>query len=165
MGAEMCAEHDSMFIVGIDPGLSGALAVLSLSGTLITLADTPTLTLKVQRGRKQVYDVPGMVKLLRPYGGLHVHVYIEESQAMPGQGSRSMFTVGLGYGVWLGILATLELPYTSVRPAVWKPTFSLGRDKETARLRAQQLYPGADLRRKRDHGRAEALLLAAYGLR
>jgi crossover junction endodeoxyribonuclease RuvC len=165
MGAEMCAEHHSTFVIGIDPGLAGALAVLSLSGTLITLADTPTLTLKVQRGRKQVYDVPGMVKLLRPYAGLHLHVYIEESQAMPGQGSRSMFTVGLGYGLWLGILATLELQYTSVRPAVWKQAFNLGRDKEASRLRAMQLYPAADLRRKRDHDRAEALLLAAYGLR
>jgi crossover junction endodeoxyribonuclease RuvC len=161
----MCVAHDSTFVIGIDPGLSGAVAVLSLSGTLVALHDTPTLTLKVQRGRKQVYDVPGMVTLLRPYAGLPCHVMIEESQPMPGQGTRSMFTVGLGYGAWLGILASLALPYTSVRPAVWKQAFSLGRDKEASRLRAMQLYPAADLRLKKHHGRAEALLLAAYGLR
>ena len=84
---------------------------------------------------------------------------------MPGQGTRSMFTVGLGYGLWLGILASLRIPYTPVRPAIWKRSMGLSKDKEGARLRAMQLYPGADLRRKRDHGRAEALLLAHGPLR
>ena len=112
-----------------------------------------------------MYDAPGLVALLEPYSGLQVHVWIEASQAMPGQGTRSMLTIGFGYGLFLGILATLRLPYTAVRPAVWKRSMGLGKGKEASRLRAQQLYPGADLRRKRDHGRAEALLLAAYGLR
>ena len=152
-----------MSIVGIDPGLAGAVAVLDANGTLDALADTPTLVLKVQRGTRQVYDVPGMAALLRPYAGLHVHVCVEESQPMPGQGSRSMFTTGYGYGLWLGILASLALPYTSVRPSVWKRALALGKDKETSRLRAMQLFPGADLRLKKHHGRAEALLLAYYG--
>ena len=69
-----------MSIVGIDPGLAGAVAVLDANGTLDALADTPTLVLKVQRGTRQVYDVPGMAALLRPYAGLHVHVIVEESQ-------------------------------------------------------------------------------------
>jgi len=90
---------------------------------------------------------------------------LEESQAMPGQGTRSMFTVGVGFGLWLGVLAALQMPYTRIRPQVWKKALGLGKDKEAARLRAMQLYPGADLRRKQDHGRAEALLLAWYGWR
>ena len=102
---------------------------------------------------------------ITPYAGRHSHVVIEESQAMPGQGTRSMFTTGYGMGIWVGILATLELPYTSVRPSVWKRSLALGKDKEASRLRAMQLFPGADLRRKKDHGRAEALLLAYYGCR
>jgi len=154
-----------VYIIGIDPGLGGAVAVLDANGTLGALADTPVLTLKVQRGIRQVYDVPGMVELLRPYAGHQAHVLIEEAQPMPGQGTRSMLTIGFGYGLWIGILASLALPYSAVRPAVWKKAFSLGRDKEASRLRAQQLYPGADLRRKRDHGRAESSLLAHYGLR
>ena len=84
---------------------------------------------------------------------------------MPGQGPRSMFTTGYGYGLWIGLLTTLQLPYTPIRPGIWKRTLALGKDKEASRVRAMQLYPGADLRRKRDHGRAEALLLAPYGLR
>lgn len=154
-----------MYIVAIDPGLSGAVAVLTPAGMLEALADTPTLVLRVQRGSKQVYDVPGMASLLEPYSGLQVHVWIEESQPMPGQGTRSMFTIGYGYGLWVGILATLRMAYTPVRPAQWKRAMQLSKDKEACRLKAMQLYPTADLRRKRDHGRAEALLLAHYGLR
>ena len=82
---------------------------------------------------------------------------------MPGQGVSSTWTTGYGFGVWLGVLAALALPHTRVRPAIWKRAMGLGKDKEQARLRAIQLFPSADLRRKKDHGRAEALLLAWYG--
>ncbi len=82
--------------IGIDPGLSGALAVVAPDGTLEALWDTPVLTLKVARGTRQVYDVPGMCGLLQPYAGVGLHAVIEESQAMPGQGTRSMFTSLLG---------------------------------------------------------------------
>jgi crossover junction endodeoxyribonuclease RuvC len=146
--------------IGIDPGLTGALAVLAPDGTLEALWDVPMLTLRTNRGTRQEYDVPGLVGLLAPYRGPQVHVVIEESQAMPGQGTRSMFTIGLGMGVWLGILATFGLAYTRVRSGVWKTALGLGKDKEQARLRAMQLYPGADLRHKCDHGRAEVFLLA-----
>jgi hypothetical protein len=150
-------------ILGIDPGLTGAVAVLDAAGALVALHDTPVLTLRTSRGTRQEYDVPGLVALLGPYAGLQTHVMIEEAQAMPGQGTRSMFTIGLGMGVWLGILGALGLAYTRVRPGVWKRSLGLSSDKEQARLRAMQLFPGADLRRKRGHGRAEALLLAWYG--
>ncbi len=75
-----------------------------------------------------------------------------------------MFTIGVGFGAWLGLLGALEIPYTRVRPARWKHALGLrGKDKEAARLRAQQLFPSADLQLKKHHGRAEALLLASYG--
>jgi hypothetical protein len=149
--------------IGIDPGLSGALAVLAPDGTLEALWDTPTLTLRSRRRLRQEYDMPGLVALLAPYGGPQTHVMIEESQSMPGQGVRSMFTCGLGLGVWLGILAAVALPHTRIRPHIWKKALGLGQDKEASRLRAMQLYPHADLRLKKHHGRAEALLLARYG--
>jgi crossover junction endodeoxyribonuclease RuvC len=136
--------------------------VVDPAGAFVAVHDTPTLTLRVARGVKQTYDVPGMVALVAPYAGAGLHVIIEQSQAMPGQGTRSMFTCGYGYGLWVGIFSALQVPYTPVRPAVWKKAFSLGKDKEQSRLRAQQLFPAADLRRKRDHGRAEALLLAHW---
>lgn len=149
--------------IGIDPGLTGAVTVLQPDGTLATVADTPTLTITSGRSTKQEYDVPGLVALLRPYAGPGAHVLIEESQAMPGQGVRSMWTTGYGFGLWLGVLAALALPYTRIRPPVWKQALHLGKDKEHSRLRAMQLFPSADLRLKKHHGRAEALLLAWYG--
>jgi len=147
---------------GIDPGLSGAVAMLGADGALVALHDTPVLTLPTSRGNRQEYDTVGMAKLLQPYGAPGVHVMLEESQAMPGQGVRSMFTVGLGFGVWLGILGALELAHTRIRPRVWKRRLGLTRDKEQARWRAMQLFPTADLRLKKHHERAEAILLAYY---
>ena len=74
-----------------------------------------------------------------------------------------MWTTGYGFGIWIGLLAALQLPYSWVRPQVWKQAMGLGKAKEPSRLRAMQLFPRADLRRRKDHGRAEALLLAWYG--
>src|SRR5262249_33408909 len=133
-----------MHRVGIDPGLSGAVAVLDHTGTLVALYDTPVLTLRTSRGTRQEYDVPGLVALLASYASPQSHVYIEEAGARPGQGVKSMFTVGVGFGLWLGVLGALHFPYTRVRPQIWKRAMGLGKDKEQARLRAQQLYPGAD---------------------
>ena len=69
---------------------------------------------------------------------------------------------GYGYGLWVGILAALQVPYTPVRPAVWKKAFSLGKDKEQSRLRAQQLFPGADLRLRKHHGKLRQHMVYVY---
>jgi hypothetical protein len=69
-----------MCICGIDPGLSGALAVLTPDGTLEALWDTPTLVLHTSRGTRQEYDMPGVVGLLAPYTASQTHVIIEEAQ-------------------------------------------------------------------------------------
>lgn len=152
-----------MDTIGLDPGLSGALAVLTDEGALLALYDTPMLTLSTSRGTRQEYDIPGLVTLLAPYAGLQAHVVLEESQAMPGQGVRSMWTTGYGFGIWVALLAALQMPHTRIRPAIWKRALGLGKDKEQARLRAMQLFPTADLRLKKHHGRAESLLLAWWG--
>jgi hypothetical protein len=68
---------------GIDPGLSGAPAVLAPDGTREALWATPTLTLRTSRSSRQGYDLPGMGRLLAPYAGPQTHVSIEEAQAMP----------------------------------------------------------------------------------
>lgn len=105
-----------MYHIGIDPGLSGALAVLDHAGALVALYDVPVPTLRTSRGSRTEYDLPGMAALLRPYTGAGVQVLIEEAQAMPGQGTRSMFQIGLGFGVWLGILGALGLAHTRNPP-------------------------------------------------
>jgi hypothetical protein len=71
------------------------------------------------------------------------------------------------YGVTLGILAALHLPYTIVAAAQWKKFLRVSANKEAARARATELLPGAahQWRRKRDYNRAEAALVALYGAR
>jgi crossover junction endodeoxyribonuclease RuvC len=95
-----------------------------------------------------------------------LHIAIEHVGAMPGQGLTSTFRFGMGYGIWLGLVAGLGHPYTLVRPQIWKPKMmgGRGRDKSAARLRAIELFPAmADqLARVKDDGRAEALLLCEW---
>jgi crossover junction endodeoxyribonuclease RuvC len=150
------------YLIGIDPGLTGALAVLTADGTFVAVFDTPTLTLVKRQSLRQAFDLVALARLLAPYAGEPVHVMLEESQSMPGQGVASTFQTGVGFGVWLGVVGALGLPHTLVRPFVWKKALRVGADKEQCRLRAQQLFPGADLHLKKHHGRSEALLIAWY---
>jgi hypothetical protein len=85
---------------------------------------------------------------------------------MPRQGASSGFKYGRSVGAIEAAIALCEIPLEIVEPAVWKRAFRLpGKDKEAARQRALDLFPAAHalLARKRDHGRAESLLLAHYG--
>lgn len=154
---------ETMRIVGIDPGKTGAIAVVS-----DTWADVQDCPVFGTRSRPGGLNPDGMISVLRsiePH-----HVVIETQQAMPKQGVSSTFTTGYGYGLWVGIITTLGLPWTAVRPAAWKRVMLAGldkTDKSVSRVVASRLFPAlaADLARVSDHGRAEALLIAAYGRR
>jgi crossover junction endodeoxyribonuclease RuvC len=150
-------------IIGIDPGISGALAFLN--DGKVSIIDTPVIKIKKGKTSKSEFLPSEMAGLLRDAGG-GCHVFIESVHAMPGQGVTSMFGFGVGYGLWLGIVAALGLPHTKVTPQAWKKAMMQGMaDKNASRIRAQELFPQSTelLARKKDHGRAEALLVAAYG--
>ena len=156
-----------MHIIGIDPGLTGAVAVLP-EGLFF---DTPTASVK--KGGKKVYLVADMVAIFNAYvfdaSFPDTHVYIEDVHAMPGQGVSSTFSFGRGYGLWEGIVAALGIPYTLVSPVRWKRAMmdGMGKEKGASRVRAGQLFPRfvGQLTRVKDHGRADALLIAEYGRR
>lgn len=143
-------------IIAIDPGKTGAIAY-----------DVPGAALKV-------YDMPdtpaGVVSLLRslswaPDGAFCL---IEKQQAMPKQGVSSMFTLGEGYGFLQATVMTLGLPLDFVRPADWKRKLGLtNADKTGSRAMAARLFPDQadEFKRVKDHGRAEAALLAVYARR
>ncbi len=101
--------------------------------------------------------------------GLHLHAYIERAQAMPKQGVTSMFNYGKGFGLWLGLLIGIGLPYTLVSPRRWKAAMlsDMPKDKGASILRAKQLFPqcASQLQLVKHHNRAEAPLIAAYGQR
>lgn len=146
--------------LGIDPGKSGAICLLHGEGVLIK--DTPVM----HDGDKNQYDIKEMieiVKLFRTIGGGWPTAIIEQVNAMPGQGVTSMFSMGYGLGLWHSILACHGVPFVRVRPQEWKKSFGLkGKDKGASILRAQELYPQADIRLKKHHDRAEALLMAEF---
>ena len=93
-------------------------------------------------------------------------IYLEEVNAMPSDGVTGAFSFGQGYGILHGIIATLQIPITLVRPAVWKKSMKAPADKDGARIRASQLMPriSDQWKKKSEDGKAEASLLALYGL-
>lgn len=156
-----------MIYLGIDPGLDGAIAYVGTDPHVVHVVDTPTLTVTSSAGSRREYNLAEMRNLLTLY---HVDMaFVEKVHSMPGQGVRSMFTMGAGYGAWLGLLAGLQIPTTLVTPQRWKKVMlaDQGQDKDASRLRAIQLFPteAAYFARKKDDGRAEAALIAEYGRR
>jgi crossover junction endodeoxyribonuclease RuvC len=155
----------SIFI-GIDPGLFGAVAGIDHRGNIISVQDTPIVKVKKSKGYKNTYIESQMATILNGLieaaGATGCQVMLENVHAMPGQGVTAMFNMGVGLGLWRGIIATLRLPVTFVEPATWKKEVGIlkGSDKGQSIVRAAQLFPKADLARKKDDGRADALLMA-----
>jgi len=161
-----------MIIFGIDPGLDGAVAAINTFGEARDVQDTPTLTMKRGKsGKKRVYNVPVMVGLLRVHEYAQcVHVYMERVHAMPGQGVTSMFSMGMGLGVWEGIVTTLGYSLHYVTPQAWKKVMMAGMPKEKGAsvVKAIQLWPSeagqyTTKRGRKLDGRADAMLIAEYG--
>lgn len=155
-----------MIILGIDPGLSGALAIIEdgpQGGCLCV--DMPTLALSRGGKARREIDAHQLATLIVNW--MPTHAFIEGMRAMPGQGVSSMFALGKGYGIILGVLAATSIPYTVVDARKWKNAFSLNKDKDAAKARASQLLPAAAHQwpLKKHDGRAEAALLALYGVR
>ena len=97
------------------------------------------------------------------------HAFVEKAQSMPGQGIASTARYMTGYGQILGILAGLYIPKTLVHPRTWKTKMmkDMPKEKGASILRCQQLYPEFAkefLTLKKHHGRADAILIAAYGV-
>jgi len=146
-----------MITIGVDPGITGAIAILS--GDAAEVHDMPVALVKKGKNEvmaaelSRILDIPGEVVL-----------WLEQVHAMPGQGVASSFGFGRSLGVVEGVAAALQIPVHFVTPQKWKKHFKLQRsDKDVSRTIASQLYPQAELHRKRDIGRADALLIARYG--
>lgn len=148
-------------VLGIDPGCSGALVIVTEQGGYIDHLAMPTIKV----GTKSRVNGAAVAAWVRQYG--ITHAYLEQVGAMPGQGTASMFTFGHAAGVAEGILQGLNIPYTLVTPQAWKKSAGLiGSDKDAARSRAIQLYPGLRALDAKAKGQAiaDALLIARHGI-
>jgi hypothetical protein len=146
-------------ILGVDPGLSGALAVVELINGVPMLLDVVDMPC-TGSGAKARIDAIAAAEWI----GKHAPsvAYVERAQAMPRQGASSGFLYGRLVGAIETVVTLCRVPVTLVEPSTWKRRLHLpGKDKEAARQRALQLFPTqhALLARKKDHGRAEAALL------
>lgn len=170
-------ETQSIFL-GIDPGLTGALAVLSDDLKIIKFYDTPVLVVMSAKKKRQQMNAP-MIRIMfeeiRSVYGSDLLAVIEKVSAMPsthegdkgtGMGATSAFNYGKGVGIWLGLLAGCQIPFEEVHPATWKASLlrDMGKDKDASRVKAMNLFPhiASQLQLKKHHGRADALLMAAY---
>ena len=154
-----------MVIVGIDPGLSGAIGVLESSGKASTVLDMPIMVKGKGTGAvKNCVNPRGLYDLLMRLGSIDYCV-LETVNSMPGQGVAGVFSLGDTYGAIRSVIACLGIPLINVPPVTWKKHFKIQKDKEVARSLAIQTFPEiADrLSRKKDIDRAESLLLALWG--
>lgn len=150
----------SRHVLGIDPGKTGALALLAPSGTLI-VQDVPTLKI----GTKTVVDHAALAGFFDMVAGQPITVFIEQVGTRPGEGAVGAFDFGRTYGMLIGLAAAHFMPIEFVTPAKWKAAMAVKGDKDVSRQRASQLMPrNAHLWPLKKHdGRAEAALIALYG--
>jgi crossover junction endodeoxyribonuclease RuvC len=151
-------------VLGIDPGLGGALAFLE--GDDLTIHDMPVHRLRRGKASKMEIDLAELARLIDAANPID-HAIVELVGAMPGQGVSSVFAFGKGFGIVLGILAANFVPVTLVAPRRWKSSLQVPAAKDGARARASQLLPrhAGQWVRVKDDGRAEASLMALYGAR
>ena len=153
-----------MIIIGIDPGLSGGIAVLD-NNKVLELFDMPVMA-DGKKNKKQLNSAL-LAKLIKENTSntSESAVIVEQVNAMPGQGVTSMFNFGQTFGAIKGICATLELPIFFVRPSKWKKHFELiNSSKDASRTKAIEMYPHLveKLSKKKDVNKSDAILIARF---
>lgn len=153
-------------IIGIDPGLSGAVAVLTGTDSL-SVFDMPTMTVERNGKAKRQVSATELAEIIYIMKSDDCHVYCERVGAMAGQGVTSVFSFGRSFGMIEGILAAFKLPVTYVAPATWVKAVGRGQGKDASRARAMEIFPNnqTDFKRVKDDGRADAALIAYWGSR
>ena len=153
-----------MRIIGIDPGLSGGIAILD-DLKIFDIYDMPIMS-EGKKNKNQLNSAQ-LVNIIRknliPNG--NTFLIVEQVSAMPGQGVTSMFNFGQTFGSIKGICAALNLPIFFVRPSKWKKHFDLiNSSKDASRTKVIEMYPSISprLSKKKDVNKADAILIARY---
>jgi crossover junction endodeoxyribonuclease RuvC len=154
-------------VVAIDPGVSGAIALIDKRYGRMSVWDMPVAIIEGRRKRR-VVDDKALALLLYQQVPKDVTGAIEQVNAHPGEGVASAFSFGRSYGVARGVMCGLGIEFVDVLPVQWKRFQGLlKKQKEDSRLLALEKYPQmkAALGLKKHNGRAEALLIADYVMR
>jgi crossover junction endodeoxyribonuclease RuvC len=155
-------------VMGIDPGLNGAIAVVDVdSNSIVDMIDMPTFK-KPSKARKQGFfefvDVHQLSSLIDAYSPFTALAVLEEPGAMPNQGLSSTFRFGHICGQIHGVLAGHYIPVCTTKPGVWKSALALTTDKDDSRELASKEFPAFTplWALKKHNDRAEAALLTLY---
>ena len=153
-----------MRIIGIDPGLSGAIAILE-NNKVLSIFDMPVMS-EGKKNKRQLNSAL-LVSLLKENiaNNEEVAVVVEQVNAMPGQGVTSMFNFGQTFGAIKGVCAALDLPIFFVRPSKWKKYFELiNSSKDASRTKVIEMYPklSNQLAKKKDVNKSDAILIARF---
>ena len=153
-----------MLVIGIDPGLSGAISILE-NKKVLNIFDMPVMA-EGKKNKRQLNSAQ-LVNIIKKNTNKNdeIAVVVEQVNAMPGQGVTSMFNFGQTFGAIKGVCAALELPIFFVRPSKWKKYFELiNSSKDASRTKAIEMYPSlsAQLSKKKDVNKYDAILIARY---
>ena len=153
-----------MKIIGIDPGLSGAIAVMH-DKKVINMYDMPVMA-EGKKNKRQL-NSSQLVNIIKENinEDEDTIVVVEQVNAMPGQGVTSMFNFGQTLGAIKGVCAALRLPIFFVRPSKWKKHFELiNSSKDASRTKVIEMYPtlSSQLAKKRDVNKSDAVLIAKF---
>ncbi|GAB2277088.1 hypothetical protein Dimus_011797 [Dionaea muscipula] len=161
----------SEWVIGVDPDVSGALALLKGDrlGCSAQIFDAPHLKVMVGKRTRRRLDAKSIVQLVQGFEApVGTVAYIEQSIPFPQDGKQGWWSGGFNYGLWIGVLVASGFSVVPVPSMVWKNSLELAgscTSKDDSRKLASELFPSLSpmLKRKKDHGRAEALLIAVYG--
>ena len=155
-----------MLIIGIDPGISGAICFFQ-NGEISDVIDMPCMAdgkkNKRQINSQQVFNEVSERIINIPKK--EIIVVIEQVSAMPGQGVTSMFNFGQSFGVLKGICSAMQLSMYFVRPAKWKKYYGLIKtEKDASRTKVIEIFPyiSNKLSKKKDSNKADAILIANF---
>ena len=153
-----------MKIIGIDPGLSGAIAILE-DNKVLSIFDMPVMA-EGKKNKRQLNSAQ-LVDIIKENIKINddIAVVVEQVNAMPGQGVTSMFNFGQTFGAIKGVCAALKLPIFFVRPSKWKKHFDLlNASKDSSRTKVIEMYPSLSnqLTKKKDVNKSDAILIARF---
>tara|TARA_B000000532_G_C18560329_1_gene273918 strand:- start:30 stop:521 length:492 start_codon:yes stop_codon:yes gene_type:complete len=153
-----------MKIVGIDPGLSGAIAIIE-DNKVVGIFDMPVMA-EGKKNKRQLNSAQ-LVNIIKDNTNMNeeIVVIVEQVNAMPGQGVTSMFNFGQTFGAIKGVCAALKLPIFFVRPSKWKKHFELiNSSKDSSRTKVIEMYPSLSnqLAKKKDVNKSDAILIARF---
>ena len=155
-----------MLIIGIDPGISGAICFFE-NGKILNVIEMPTMN-EGKKNKRQVNGAQIYNEIFKRIDKNHdkdIRVVVEQVSAMPGQGVTSMFNFGQSFGIIKGICSAMQLSLYFVRPAKWKKYFNLiNSEKDASRTRAIEIFPyfSSQLSKKKDSNKADAILIASF---